>query len=398
MSVRRPFMSGLCVLALVAIQMNLFLAPGIAATKVNSSCKKIGQKTKIGSETLKCVRVGQKKVWKLIAASPSTSPSQTASAVPAPINAQSFTPWSETTSGTLIISASITRFNDWFKALQPSDNPHQLILDPELSYEWVSMLKKVDLVSAQTFDRYIKRPTFSFGARECQWIRDQIDRFTAEEIRKTYSRCPIDPYGRSTNHLNSFNAVGVATGTLSNDPTFPNIAAANFAHEYMHNAQNQLMGGSGLHYSRTPAPAWLLEGSANFFGFLIACHALEESCLSMESYGMRGSEIPSSFTNQLKDYENKELTSLPHDDPRFLNAYPIGFRAVEFIVASCGPEAIFDIFRNLRTGLTFSDAFERATGVTVESFYSKFEKVRISFGIPRATMQVVSGMNVPKTP
>jgi hypothetical protein len=62
--------------------------------------------------------------------------------------------------------------------------------------------------------------------------------------------------------------------------------------------------------------------------------------------------------------------------------YNIGTLGAEFLVANVGIQKMVDVFSQLGTGKSFPVAFKDATGIELVDFYSMFEEVRGTLGIP----------------
>jgi hypothetical protein len=60
--------------------------------------------------------------------------------------------------------------------------------------------------------------------------------------------------------------------------------------------------------------------------------------------------------------------------------YTIGRAATEYIVASVGVDKYFQIYRNVGSGQSFPDAFASATGISLASFYEKFDRLQKNIG------------------
>jgi hypothetical protein len=139
------------------------------------------------------------------------------------------------------------------------------------------------------------------------------------------------------------------------------------AHEIYHIWHKTVDGSVGNNNSdpRSPKglPRWFMEGSANFFGFAIAdfdkATTYAEGRVSQVENYLRSSTIP------LKDH-------VTHDP----NPYGIGQAATEYLVASIGVEKFMSIFRGIGEGKTFADAFLEGSGITLEAFFTQFERVR----------------------
>ena len=113
------------------------------------------------------------------------------------------------------------------------------------------------------------------------------------------------------------------------------------------------------------SPVWLDEGGAEWFGY--AMYALNT---------YRGA-YPG-----LSGYERGwlPLTTYNTRDRDPMGPYTIGRAATEYIVASVGVDKYFQIYRNVGSGQSFPDAFASATGISLASFYEKFDRLQKNIG------------------
>lgn len=103
-------------------------------------------------------------------------------------------------------------------------------------------------------------------------------------------------------------------------------------------------------------PVWFDEGSADFFGVQMY---REASNINMHV----GKVGP---IQSLQRYSTRDLSpSLP---------YTLGRLASEYIVASVGVDKFLQIFFEVGEGLDFPSAFEKSVGISLQSFYEKFDR------------------------
>jgi hypothetical protein len=146
------------------------------------------------------------------------------------------------------------------------------------------------------------------------------------------------------------------------------------AHEFFHTIQYFLTGpqftGHGGHMtdlSSKRIPRWLIEGSANYFGYYMV------NKMGFYSYqdGRRIQVELSYAKDYLQPLSEHDYLANPS-----LNPYGIGQAATEYIIASVGFESLLNIFKYTNSEGNFSDGFKKATGIEIEDFYYKFEKSR----------------------
>ena len=142
------------------------------------------------------------------------------------------------------------------------------------------------------------------------------------------------------------------------------------AHELFHVWQLSLHGapngGNIDHSSDFGVPLWLNEGLANFVGFAVA----HENRIEGYQPGR---------DRQVVQYMKSSSKPLAQHVGWDSDPYGIGMAASEYLVASVGLEPTLGIWFELARGKTFRSAFGDATGISLESFYEKFEKVRTNF-------------------
>jgi hypothetical protein len=148
------------------------------------------------------------------------------------------------------------------------------------------------------------------------------------------------------------------------------------AHEIFHNVQFRLgvQPTNQVAYFVSPdspvyIPRWLLEGSANYFGFYIV------DKLGLDTYQTgRRQQVNTNPAYRtvvpLVQYDNF------NSDP-----YGIGQAASEYLIASVGFENFLNIWKYTKSENSFLQGFRKATGIELSDFYSKFEAARGSMKI-----------------
>lgn len=142
------------------------------------------------------------------------------------------------------------------------------------------------------------------------------------------------------------------------------------AHEVYH-AWHKFIDGSKGNSNRDPRspegmPMWFAEGMANFMGFAIAHH---DNAITYSE----------GRTDQVDSYMRSSKAPLIAHIGSELNPYGIGQAASEYLVASIGVDRVFEIYRKLGSGKTFASAFEESAGISLATFYERFEESRSNF-------------------
>lgn len=358
-----------------------FALPASAAVKAGSTCTKKGQIAVVGKNKLVCAVSGRKLIW-----SSKNLPRST----PTPTPKDVFPAWSETATSFEVARAAAAKYDEWRRSLNKHSVPHESYVDPVLDGSWVRAFRTADVEAAFTLDRFIGRGTLSIMGSNCEWVEATIEQYLEPSVKaRGRNRCN-NLYSVVLNsfNLSAFSTRGVsgASGAARRD------AITGFIHEYTHNVQNTLMGGGARHYSESPAPSWLLEGSANFFAHAIWIKSFNlEDDLTAEFWdNIRG--VNTQYLNPLSDYESKIRDRVGN---YLLPPGHIGQIATVYIAASVGPQGVLNIFENIGKGMSWPRAFENATGISLDEFYLKFERIRPTFGMRKATMRLVDGVNTP---
>ena len=141
------------------------------------------------------------------------------------------------------------------------------------------------------------------------------------------------------------------------------------AHEMFHTIQFALKGTNTGAEPILYIPRWLMEGSANYFGYYV----VEKLGLGKYQEG-RNQQVNTNpgYKTNLPLVQYDDYTSDP---------YGIGQAASEYLIASIGFENFLNIWKYTKTESSFSLGFKKATGIEIEDFYSKFESARSSMQI-----------------
>jgi hypothetical protein len=211
----------------------------------------------------------------------------------------------------------------------------------------------------------------SYGENDwAQGLFSQYQDLTYGNIRTAVSEiCPTQTCGQSIAFRNSKweGILLLQNGARgkNRDSDVRIDSGMEYAHEYFHTVQFYV--GRERYYE---APSWLLEGSANWTGNLVAFYG-DYSAYSAwrlkdlgEQYGN-----PSLFTSAwVEEFLNSYATKKPATQyaifdyyngpyPRYYQ-YAIGAMVTEILVALKGPDSILAMYKNLANGKTFEEAFQ----------------------------------------
>jgi hypothetical protein len=275
-----------------------------------------------------------------------------------------FVPWSTNFEGLSVIDSALKNTDSYFGTVNPS-NLYEITVDksfPSSELTWIKeMLGYVNGSMAKIKDNNIK----VFVSDSGQWAKKTL------ESSDLWLGDPNGNYPCSGNTPNEVSCAQDNLVLLSFYDIEPNhdwyIQRRSIpAHEIFHIVQDSLSG-IGVNVnpnSQRAIPAWLIEGSANYYGFYVV-HKMgfndyKESRSSRSWY----------------DYSMNAQTPLSKYNNYSLDPYTIGQSATEYLIASAGFESLINIFKYSKTEKTFPSAFKKAVGISLEEFYSKFELSR----------------------
>lgn len=304
------------------------LSPNPAhAINNGEKCRKVGVIREINGKSLVCVKKGKKSVWR-----ENFQPQKNAFIEPFP---DDFT-------RKQMIQTILTNFNQYESANST----------PKKFKSAIDLRSEANQLEVQKFlERIYAVLPFPKDYRETIIVISQDKPFTEKEI--------VD-FGLSRTDSNQaagspcLNCAG--EGWASSD----NGLAAVTPHEIFHVWQKAAYKRKGNNNpdpgNLLNPPIWFDEGGADFFGYLLL-HTRTKTYVD-----------PGSFRpfKTLRDYRTRDL------DPGL--PYLLGRLASEYIVASVGFERFLQIYWNVGDGMDFPSAFEKATGISLEVFYEKFDR------------------------
>jgi hypothetical protein len=358
----------------VSISMVLVAPNSYAAVKAGSACSKAGIKSVSAGKTYTCVKSGKKLVWNKGVLIPVAKPSPAASAAPAPGASASpakvsFTPWASSFVTEDMTLTALANTSKYLGDVKPS-NAYKFVLDPAITDSdraWIT--KMLDYTNGAFTDVLQGRVTVYLGTTHT-WSA------TAMRAAGQWVGDPNGPYPCSDGTRDAYCA-GENIALM----VYSDIYKANSnyrwdvgrrgtpAHELFHNVQFALGGRNLGPDDPAHIPRWLMEGSANYFGFYIV------EKLGFDSYGSgRGNQISSNpaYKKVVPLFQYDNFTSDP---------YGIGQAATEYLIASIGFENFLNIWKFTKSEGSFAKGFAKATGIELNDFYTKFEAARGSMKI-----------------
>jgi hypothetical protein len=159
------------------------------------------------------------------------------------------------------------------------------------------------------------------------------------------------------------NGIWVNTGQDFWQRSPPGVREAMLSHEIFHVAQSLLEGLSKWNTAYDARGAvWLLEGSAEYFGYNAM---IDAGALSADAVEGEEQSEAANANGSLSTYAGYDAYTKP-------SLYSLGYLAVEKLVQLHGAKAVIDYWRDLATTATWQDAFAKAFGEPVDQFYAEF--------------------------
>jgi hypothetical protein len=323
----------------------------------------------------------------LIAARPTPTPSPTPEKTPTIDN--SFVPWSTEFAIENVSERAFKSFLDWSKEQALSPRKHQVIVQDTLKdFKIVEDLQKIDKFTSGLFSQYFKTKSVTVIGSDEQWVISQIFA-SGGNLRNSQGRCNerYDFLNICMNRDSHFGMVVLDDCLLSKSPP---CGISLLPHEYFHLVQLNLADNvEGQHWNygfeeaKNSFPHWLVEGSANFIASAIASIYLDGKYSDFRKQSLSNRPRGPHMANALVDYE--VITPNQGWDEIRASSYNIGHIATEYIVASIGFQKFLEIWKDYAVTKNFYLSFERITGISTTTFYSKFESARQSLRIPSVT-------------
>ena len=355
---------------LIALPLTLIPTLAIAAQKVTpgATCKVNKQTITYLKKTFTCIKSGKKLVWKKEVVIPVLSPTAVARPYVAPTKTI-FTSWATSFDTQLMTSAALASTDIFLGDVKPSSD-YKLIIDPAIKdtdRAWIT--KMLDYTNG-AFSEILKGQVKVFLGTTHDWSAMSLR--TAGE----WLGDPQSPYPCSNGKNDAYCAEPNLALLIYSDIYSPNSIyqwdagrRSTPAHELFHNVQFALGGRNVGSEDPTHIPRWLMEGSANYFGFYVV------DKLGLNTYASgRNQQV-----NSNQAY--KTVVPLVQYDNFTSDPYGIGQAATEFLVASVGFEKFLNIWTFTKSEKDFSKGFKKAVGIEISDFYSKFEAARPSMSI-----------------
>lgn len=368
---------------ILAVAFSLVSVAPISAASIaaGQKCPKASRTTMVNGVKLICVKSGSKLIWRAApkVSAPQPTPNVTATPSISPATTPSTSPaeWREYSSSEVVLRAKEAIATYLAIKRTPSQVVTVLVQDGvDLTLKnWIS--QGATLV-AQSFSYPAStRPFYDVVALDRKWLEETYKKagFSEVEVRDRLggfdAKAPA--FGGTT--TNTWNAKTIADENLLVRDKVG--MAQTSGHEFFHTIQERLAG-------RNPGrdgeqiPNWFWEGPAMFVGI----HAA--SVINAINFDIEGRKAAlDRFNNGRPETKPLLLKDVKANDG-ITDPYGIGYAATEYLIAQVGVEKFLNVYAELGKGKSFERAFSDATGFTLETFYSHFEKNRAALGFPRS--------------
>ena len=365
---------------LVALLLIASLVQAVAATppKAGAVCNKAGSIKNSNGKKFTCIKSGKKLIWdkgvvvKKAApgspSTPSTSPSLNPTPTPTPEKVV-FTPWATKFETKLMTQTALDATSAYFGRVTPNSD-YEITIDPQITNSdraWI--ISALDYANGLFTNIQRERVKVFLGTSH-SWSKDTL------LAAKLWIGDPRASYQCSQGVNDAYCAERNLVLLIYSDIYAPNSQyrwdfgrRSTPAHEIFHTVQFALAGPNVGGNDPMHIPRWLMEGSANYFGFYVADR------LGFDSYQTgRNQQV-----NTNPAY--KTIVPLVKYDDFTSDPYGIGQAASEYLIASIGFEKFLNIWRFTKSESSFVEGFKKAVGITIDDFYSKFEEARGSMKI-----------------
>ena len=344
----------------------LFQIPAVSATtpKAGATCSKMGLTQTYQGKKYTCIKSGKKLIWdkgviiKQIAPTPTPTQQKVV-----------FTPWASSFETTLMTQTALEFTSSYFGKVIPN-NDYEITIDPQITNAdraWVT--SALDYTNG-LFTNIERDKLKIFLGTSHSWSKNTLASLNL------WIGDPNAVFPCSDGIHDAYCAEKNLVLLIYSDIYAPNSQyrwdigrRSTPAHEIFHTIQFALagpnVGGAGsLHI-----PRWLMEGSANYFGFYVA-DRLGFDKYQAGRYNQVNTNPAYKTVIPLAQYDN--FTSDP---------YGIGQAASEYLIASVGFEKFLNIWKFTKSESSFVEGFKKAIGISIDDFYAKFEAARGSMQI-----------------
>ena len=373
-----------------------------SVVRAGASCAKLGATAKVGTKTLKCVKVGTRSVWKTsssISSSPTPSVTPTATPTPSVTPTPAFTPATAPTSfDDLFQNRKGISYAAWLRVSESVKNNSsklgviEVTTGPNTVAYFNDDEKALGLVSrAFASAGEPKRVVFiRYQFKDLQWAESEIRKFINQQEydelnrneggRLLSSNCDSaakNCEGSKQNTTQSGLALilqGVPNGIDPWNPVGRERMTTGMleAHEYFHAIQRIPLNGKPAGPGDWPR-AWIREGSAEW---------VQNVVINSNNYDKYQQYIHTDCSNPVANLSESEIIEFftASDDEQinrkfdpWLN-YCLGAYGVEALVSLKGQESIISLYLEMATRIGFNAAFKNVYGIEPEKALTQVAK------------------------
>jgi hypothetical protein len=275
-----------------------------------------------------------------------------------------FTPWSTNSEGLTIIESALKNTDNYFSNIIPNSS-YEINVDKSFPSSEITWIKEMLTFTNGSFPVLENNSIKVFVSGSGEWAKRTLEN-EGLWVGNPNSEYPCDSISPQEGSCANDNIILLSFYNVKENQDWYVQRRSIPAHELFHIVQDNL---SGLGMNMGPdhpkaIPTWLIEGSANYYGLYVA------NRMGFNDY-KEGRSSRSWY-----DYKNGPQVPLAKYNDFSKDPYTIGQLATEYLVASAGFESLINIFKFSKTEKTFSAAFKKAVGLSLDEFYLKFESSR----------------------
>jgi hypothetical protein len=275
-----------------------------------------------------------------------------------------FVPWSTNSEGLTIIESALKNTDNYFSNVIPNSS-YDINVDKSYPSSEIAWIKEMLSFTKGSFPVLKNNSIKIFVSGSGEWAKRTLENERLW-VGNPNSKYPCDSFATSEGSCAGDNIILLSFYNVEENQDWYVQRRSIPAHELFHIVQDYL---SEMSFNLGPGhpkaiPTWLIEGSANYYGFYVV------NRMGFNDY-KEGRSSQSWF-----NYEYGTKIPLAKYNDFSTDPYIIGQLATEYLVASAGFESLMNIFKLSKTEKTFSSAFKKAVGISLDEFYLKFESSR----------------------
>lgn len=364
----------------------LFSSPtAIAAVKAGNSCSKVGLKSTVGSTTFKCSSISKKKIWVKVSKVTKIPLTPTTTNEVIPTQKSPSTPLQPTSLTDLVAHPESISYWAWKltseKVLSSKESgPKVIIANGPNTVIPTSKTIEAVIASARLYSGFSMPSQVQiiyFNFSDSKWAQNEFNKYALKfSGNEAMHMCPNADscWGAEADIDLKGNAV-ILIG--SKDPASSNenhINGTLEAHEFTHTIQlTQFMGSPKEEDSHCCIgryiPRWAVEGTAEFSqaaSLYPSSHELymrERKNDIDEIVGNNAGKFTTEWIKNYLDLSSEKSWSEPANQWRM---YDVGFMVFEALASLKGPDVVMQLHKDVASGLTWSQAFEKSFSVNWE--------------------------------